>query len=282
GDQEGLVKVAGHGEAAVTVWYSNFVAANRIVSPLPNDLDAKVFTDAPRHNFIDDLVLKKLESLRIPPSPPCSDHEFIRRAFLDAMGILPTPEEVQKFVADKSSDKRAKLIDAILERPEFVDYWAHKWSDLLLVSTRKLPQPAVWSFYQLIRQSVADNKPWDRFAREVLTAQGGTQRNGAAGYFVLHRDVTDLTEATSVTFMGMSITCARCHNHPLEKWTQDEYWAFANLFSRVGLKNGDRSGEVLVQSRPEGDALHLRRGVPMPPKPLDGQPLPPDSPADRR
>jgi hypothetical protein len=281
-DQEGLVKVAGHGEAAITVWYANFVAANRIVSPLPNDLDAKVFTDAPRHNFIDDLVLKKLEALRIPPSPPCTDHEFIRRAFLDAMGILPTPKEVQTFVADKAPDKRAKLIDALLERPEFVDYWAHKWSDMLLVSTRKLSQSGVWAFYQFIRQAVADNKPWDRFAREVLTAQGSTGRNGAANYFVLHRDVTDLTEATSVTFMGMSITCARCHNHPLEKWTQDQYWGMANLFARVGLKDGDRPGEVSVQARPEGDVPHPRRGRPMPPAPLDGKPLDLAGRADRR
>jgi hypothetical protein len=281
-DQEGMVKVGGHGEAAITVWYSNLVAANRIVSPLPNDLDGKVFTSAARNNFIDDLVLKKLEALRIPPSPLCSDHEFIRRAFLDAMGVLPTPQEVQKFITDKSPDKRAKLIDAILERPEFVDYWAHKWSDLMLVSTRKLSQPGVWSFYQFIRRSVADNKPWDRFAREVLTAQGGTGRNGAANYFVLHRDVTDLTESSSVTFMGMSITCARCHNHPLEKWTQDQYWGMANLFARVGLKNGDRPGEVSVQARPEGDVPHPRRGRPMPPTPLDGKALDLDSRGDRR
>jgi hypothetical protein len=174
------------------------------------------------------------------------------------------------------------LIDALLERPEFVDYWAHKWSDVLLVSTRKLPQPAVWTFYQHIRQSVADNKPWDRFARELLTAQGSTSRNGAANYFVLHRDVTDLTEATSVTFLGMSITCCRCHNHPLEKWTQDQYWSMASLFSRVGLKNGDRPGEVSVQAQPEGDAPHPRRGIAMPPTPLDGKPLPADSRIDRR
>src|SRR5207253_8153228 len=117
---------------------------------------------------------------------------------------------------------------------------------------------------------------------DVLTASGGTLTNGAGNFFLLHKDTSDLAESTALTFLGTSITCARCHNHPLEKWTQDEYWAFANLFSRVGLKNGDRAGEVFVQSRPDGDALHLRRGVPMPPAPLDGKPLPPDSPLDRR
>jgi hypothetical protein len=281
-DEDGLVTVAGHGEAAVSVVYSNLVASCAISSPLPNQLDPAVFAKSPRHNFIDDLVLEKLKSLNIPPSGACSDNEFIRRAYLDAAGILPTPAEVKKFLADPAPDRRAKLIDALLERPEFVDYWAYRWSDVLLISSRKLPQPAVWSFYQFVRQSVADNKPWDRFAREILTARGSNLKNGAANYFVIHKDVTDLNETTAVTFMGMSITCARCHNHPLEKWTQDQYWAMANLFARVGLKNGDRPGEVAVQSLPEGDVPHLRRGVAMPPAPLDGKPLPAGSPLDRR
>jgi hypothetical protein len=281
-DDNGQVRVAGHGEAAITVWYSNLVALCRISSPLPNPVDPKVFAVAPRHNYLDELSLKKLEALHIPPSPLCTDNEFIRRAYLDAAGILPTPAEVEKFLADRRPDKRSRLIDALLERPEFVDYWAYKWSDVLLVSSRKLPQPAMWAFYQYIRQSVADNKPWDQFARDILTAQGSNLENGAANYFVLHKDVSELTETTAVTFLGMSVTCCRCHNHPLEKWTQDQYWELANLFARVALRNGDRAGEVLVRSQPTGDVLHLRRGLAMPPTPLDGKPLPPDSPLDRR
>jgi hypothetical protein len=281
-DANGKVKVADYGEAAVTVWYSNLVAANRIASPSANTLDPKVFSSAARHNFIDGLVLRKLEGLRLPPSSLCSDAEFLRRAYLDAAGILPKPDELARFLADKSPDKRAKVIDALLERPEFIDYWAYKWSDMLLITTRRLPQSSVWSFYQFVRQSVADNKPWDRFVRDVLTASGSNLDNGAANYFVLHKDISDLTESTSVTFMGMSITCCRCHNHPLEKWTQDQYWSMANLFSRVALKNGERGGEVNVQSLPSGDVPHLRRGVPMPPTPLDGKPLSLDSPVDRR
>jgi hypothetical protein len=281
-DPDGRVKVAGSGEAAVNVLFSNLVASCRIAVPLPNVVDPKLFAQAPRQNYIDELVLKKLDALHIPPSPPCADAEFIRRAYLDAAGILPTPEEVQRFTADTQPDKRARLIDGLLRRPEFVDYWAYKWSDLFLVSTRRLQQPAVWSFYQYLRQSVADDKPWDRLAREVLTAGGSNLENGAANYYVLHKDVTDVTEATAVTFLGMSLTCARCHNHPLEKWTQDQYWQMANLFSRVVLKNGDRGGEVLVEALPSGDVPHPRRGVAMPPAPLDARPLPLDSPADRR
>src|SRR5947209_10877035 len=223
-----------------------------------------------------------MEALHIPLSPTCNDGEFIRRAYLDAAGILPTPEEVKKFLADTSTDKRTKLIDALLERPEFVDYWSYKWSDVLLVSTRKLPQPDTWAFYQFIRQSVADNKPWDHFARDILISTGNTLENGAANYFVLHKDVTDLTESTSVTFMGLSINCCRCHNHPLEKWTQDQYWEMANLFSRVAMKNADNAGAVSVQSEPTGEVYHPRRGMAMPPTPLDGKPLPSQSSADRR
>jgi hypothetical protein len=281
-DQEGKVRVTGYGEAAITLWYANLVAVCRITSPLANTIAPDTFAHSARRNYIDDLVLAKLAALRIPPSPLCTEEDFIRRAFLDATGTLPTADEVRKFLADRAPDKRARLIDALLERPEFVDYWAYKWSDLLLVSTRKLSQEGVWAFYQFIRQSVADNQPWDRFARDILTSSGSTLRNGAANYFVLHKGISDLSEATSVTFLGMSITCCRCHNHPLEKWTQDQYWSMANLFSRVALKKGDRKSEITVQSQPFGDVPHPRRGNAMPPTPLDGKPLSLESTADRR
>jgi hypothetical protein len=281
-DADGKVTVAGPGETAVSVWFANHVAANRITVPLPNPIDPQVFARSPRHNFIDELVLKKLAELNLPPSQQCTDAEFLRRLYLDVAGILPTTAELERFLADTSPDRRAKAIDALVERPEFVDFWAHKWSDLLLVSTRRLPQPAMWSFYQYVRGSVADNKPWDRFAREILTSSGSTLQNGATVYFALHKDTAELTEATSLTFLGMSITCCRCHNHPLEKWTQDQYWSMANLFGRVALKNGERAGDILVQSQPTGDVPHLRRGIAMPPTPLDGKPLAPDSSTDRR
>ena len=272
-DDQGTIKVAGHGEAAIVVLYGSHVALVRIASPFENEVDPKVFAQSPRHNFIDDLVVKKLESLKIPPSPQCSDAEFIRRAHLDAIGVLPTPDEVRNSPTTRASDRRAKLIDALLERPEFVDYWTYKWSDLLLISSRKLPQPAMRSFAHFVRQSVADNKPWDRFARDILTVRGNSLQNGQANYFMLHKDISDLTESTALTFMGMSLTCCRCHNHPLEKWTQDQYWSLANLFSQVAIKNGDRAGEFSIQSALEGDIAHPRRGIAMPPTPLDGKPL---------
>lgn len=278
----GLVNVAGNGEASINVSFSNFVAFARVTSPLPNPIDPRVLAESKRNNFVDELNLKKLETLRVPPSPLCSDAEFIRRACLDAAGILPIPEEVERFVADPSADKRAKWIDALLDRQEFVDYWTYKWSDLLLVSSRKLPQPAMWAYYQWVRKCVADNKPWDQFARELLTVTGSTLSNGAGNYYVLHKDVTELTETTAVTFLGMSITCARCHNHPLEKWTQDQYYGMANLFSRVTLKNGERGGDLVLFAASSGDIPHPRTGMAMPPRPLDADAMTIDSPADRR
>ncbi len=280
---DGKVTVAGHGEAAMSVWYSNKVASATILSPFPDKVDPKLFASSPRHNYIDDGVLKKLVRLNLPPSPSCTDAEFIRRAYLDAAGILPTPEEVRDFLADRASDKRDRLIDRLLDRGECTDYWAYKWSDLLLITTRRLPQPAVWSFYQFVRQSVADNKPWDRFARDVLTASGSTlaKRRGQLLRAAQGRHRPDRIDVRDVSWACRS-PAARCHNHPLERWTQDQYWGMANLFSRVGLKNGDRAGEVFVQAQPDGDAPHPRRGFPMPPTPLDGKPLPLDSSTDRR
>ncbi len=280
-DEDGAVAVVGTGETAIAVLFGSRVVTATVTVPFANTVDDAVFAKAARNNFIDGPILAKLRLLRVPPSPTSTDAEFIRRAHLDTCGILPKPAELEKFLADVSTDKRAKLIDALLARSEYVDFWSHKWSDLLLISTRKLSQPSVWGAYRKVRESVADNQPWDKFAREILTASGSSLSTGG-GYFVMHKDVSDLAESTALTFLGTSITCARCHNHPLEKWTQDQYWQMANLFSRVGLKNGDRPGEVLVQSLGSGDALHLRRGIAMAPTPLGGKALPVDSPQDRR
>jgi hypothetical protein len=279
---DGIVKVQGAGEAAVSAWYSSRLVTARITSPFPNQVNPGVYARAPRANFIDDLVLKKLEELRIEPSALSSDGEFIRRAYLDAAGILPAADDVRRFLADTAADKRAKLIDALLERPEFVDYWAYKWSDLLLVSSRNLPSNAMWSYYNWIRASVEANKPWDQMAREILTASGNTLSNGAANYYVLHKSPIAVAENVAMTFMGFSITCARCHNHPLEKWTQKDYYQLANLFSRVAAKNGSDRGDIIVYPARTGEINHPRLNVPLDPRPLDGSPLPLDSPKDRR
>lgn len=281
-DDMGRAKMAGSGEAAITVWFSSKVTFARVVSPFPGAPPKDAYAKADRVNFVDDLVLNKLQSLGLTPSAACTDGEFIRRACLDAAGILPTPAETQAFVAETTPDKRQKLIERLLARPEFTDYWAYKWSDLFLVSSKKLSAPATKVFYEYLRKSVADNKPWNTLAREILTPTGSSLDNGAANYYVMHKDPIDLTETTTQAFMGMPLMCAHCHNHPLEKWTQRDYFQMANLFSRVRLKSGDRAGEVLVLAADEGNINLPRLGVPLPPRPLDGEEMALDDPSDRR
>jgi hypothetical protein len=281
-DDAGLVSVMGHGAGAVSAWFGSLVAIAPVVVPFGNELSSETFAQAPRKNFIDELVLEKLEQLNVPPSPMCSDGEFIRRAYLDTLGILPTVEETQAFLADAGADKRERLIDALLARPEFVDYWTYKWSDLLLVNSEKLPGAAMWSFHNWIRNQVSANTPWDQFVRQLITAKGSTLENGAANYFALHEEALDLAETTSVAFLGMSVNCARCHNHPLEKWTNAQYYSFANLFARVRIKNAQGEGNNIVFSASEGDLIQPATGRVQPPAPLDGEPVAADDPRERR
>jgi hypothetical protein len=291
-DDQGHVTMHSFGEAPVTVWYQSHVAFSRLRIPYRYQLQETVFKNAPRHNYIDDAILKHLEALHIPPSPPASDSEFIRRAYLDGAGILPKPAEVKAFLRDSSPDKRNRLIDALMKRPEFVDYWAYKWSDLLLVSSNRLSNGEMWSYYNWIRDSVARNKPWDQFVYEIVTATGNTVRNGAANYWVIHRDPLDTSENMAQAFLGITITCAHCHNHPLAKWTQKDYYGMANLFARVRLKtfspSGARKGigplfnNVTVYSAPTGEFTDDRFMTVLPPKPLDAKALPETIPGDTR
>jgi hypothetical protein len=286
-DERGLVTVTGPGEAAIKVWYLNHNAMAFMTVPYANEAPAEVFTAAARRNFIDDSVLSKLEALRLPPSPRCDDATFLRRAYLDTIGMLPTAEEARAYLAEEGSDKRDRVIDHLLSRPEFVDYWSYKWSDVLLLSGQRLRPKAVETFYNWIRERVAKNMPWDEFVREIVTAVGSTHENGAANFYALHQDPEGMAETVAQAFMGLSINCAKCHNHPLEKWTNDQYYSFANLFSRVRSKgwggdsrNGD--GQRVVYSDTQGELIQPSRGLPQPPAPLDGDTLPFDATEDRR
>lgn len=281
-DQDGLVKMNGPGEAAITLWYSSRVLYSRLTVPYANKIDTTAYSRFPHHNFIDDLVVEKLQRLHIAPSALSSDSVFIRRAYLDATGLLPTAADVESFLADKSPDKRARLIDKLLASDDYVDYWAYKWSDVFLVSSRKLRPVSMWAFYDWIHASVAENKPWNRMAADIFLGAGGTRENGALNYFLIHKDPIDLMETSTEAFLGQRITCARCHNHPLEKWTQTQYYEMVNLFSRVGIKNGSSPNDPVVYVKTSGEYLHPRLLRALPPTPLDGKPMPLDSTADRR
>ena len=281
-DTAGLVRVVGYGEGAISASYLSANVVATISSAFVGSTPSDIFAAAPRRNFIDELVLAKLTALNLPPSPPATDAEFIRRAFLDTIGVLPTADETRAFFADPAPDKRDKLVELLLARPEFVDYWTYKWSDLLLVTTEKLKPAAMWAYHDWIRNQVANNTPWDVLARSIVTATGSTLENGAANFFVLHQDPADLAETTSLAFLGMSINCAKCHNHPLEKWTNDQYYGMANLFARVRTKDLTGDGNRMVFPVRDGELVQPRTGKPQAPCPLDGKPLDLADTADRR
>ena len=283
----GLAKVIGHGEGAVTAWYSGQIALARITSPWPSDIPDEVYSQTPRRNVIDDAVLGQLRRLNLKPSPRSSDSEFIRRVHLDVVGMLPTPEVTRAFLADPSVTKRDAMIESLLAQPEFVDYWTYRLSDLFLISGRKLRPDALKSYYQWLRGEMETGTPWDQIVRQVISARGDTMKNGATNFYSVHQDPETMAENVSQAFMSLSINCAKCHNHPLEKWTNDQYYSFANLFARVRAKGwgGDaRSGNgartLFIANR--GDLIQPRTGKPQPPAPLDGQAIESDSPEDRR
>ncbi len=281
-DDFGRVKMNGRGESAITLYYQSKVLYARVMVPFETEVRATDFNNFQRKNFIDDFAVTKWKSLNLLPSAKATEEVFLRRAFLDAAGILPTAEEVENFLADTSADKREKAIDRLLERDEFVDYWAYKWSDLFLISSRKLPTKTMWSFYNWIHDSVKVNKSWDQVARDIFTSTGSNRANGALNYFVIHKDPIELSENVTQAFLGQRLTCARCHNHPLEKWTQKQYYQLANVFSRIGIKNGNQAGEQIVFVKSSGDINHPRLQRPLDPAPLDGDAMSLDSTVDRR
>jgi hypothetical protein len=285
-DDHGVASVMGSGEGAISAWYSQKIAIANITVPYPAG-DFVAGSQVPPKNFIDELVDKQLVRLNLPASPLCDDSTFIRRAFLDTIGTLPTMDETNAFLADQSGDKRDKLVDSLLARKEFVDYWTYKWSDVLTINGTRLRPQAVKAYYMWLRERVEKNTPWDETVRQVLTATGDSLENGATNFYALQQSPEDMTENACQAFMGLSIGCAKCHNHPLEKWTNDQYYGMASLFARVKAKgwggearNGDGGRTLYVAT--SGELVQPRTGKPQPPTPLDSEPIPFEEEADRR
>ena len=286
-DENGNVEIVGPGEGAIVGWFSSKISVARITVPYDNKIDPQIFAQLQPRSFIDEQINQQLRRLNLPPSPRCNDETFIRRVFLDCIGLPPTADEVRNFLADSSEDKRDKLIDQLLERPEFVDYWTYKWSDLLMLNGALLRPEALKTYYHWVHDHVEKNTPWNEFVAEILTATGSSFENGATNFYALYQTPEDMTENACQAFLGLSIGCAKCHNHPLEKWTNDQYYAMANLFSRVKAKGwgGDsRNGDGLrtVFAAESGDLIQPRTGKPQPPTPLDGEPVAFDATEDRR
>ena len=266
---DGLVKALRHGEAPVRVHFQGLVAVKLFTMPFDGDVDSSQY--AARNNFIDDHVFPKLASLHIPVSTQCDDATFVRRAFLDAIGTLPTAAEVQKFIDDSRPDKRARLVDDLLARPEWADYWAMTFCDLLQNRKERdhdVRGPKnVRAFHAWVRQQLAVNRPWNQLARDVILATGDSSAHPEVGYYVYtigekqHVEESEVAESLAQAFLGTRIGCAKCHNHPLEKFTQDDYYRFAAFFSRVSLKRTEPEKGVTTLSLGSSEERDARKQI---------------------
>ena len=251
---DGHVESLAFGEVTVSVRYLGKQVPVRLAF-IPARADF-VWSGAAASGFIDEHVFEKLRSLRMNPSSVCDDATFVRRVYLDLLGVVPSGESARAFVADADPEKRAKLVERLLTREEFADFWALKWADLLRIEERQLDANGVRLFHGWIRKSIADGKPMDAFARELLSARGSTYENPPANWWRANRDPVARAENTARVFLGSQINCAQCHNHPFERWTQADYYDWAAVFRRVGYKivKNDRK-DVSDQKEFKGDQI---------------------------
>jgi len=263
--KDGLVKAVRRGEAAILVRFEGLYAANLVT--VMGDRSGFQWTPVAENNFIDKHVDTKLQKMRILPSEICTDAEFIRRVSLDLTGMPPKPERVRAFLEQKDEDKRTRLVDELIGNKDFVEYWANKWADLLQCNGESLGQKGVWVYRQWIKQSIAENVPYDKMVRSVLTAEGSAFKNPAVNYFRVLREPGRITEDVSQTFLGVRFNCNKCHDHPFEKWTQNQYYQFGAYFAQVAFKRGGLPGEEIVyRNYMGGEVKHLKTDMVMAPK----------------
>jgi hypothetical protein len=276
---DGLVSASARGEAFIMARFETHTVGSQVLV-LPKDLQ---YTPPPiTGNYIDELVGAKLNKLRILPSEICTDEEFLRRVTLDITGTLPTEEEYHAFMADSSADKRAKLVDRLLERKEFAEIWAMKWSELLMVkSSNDVSYKSMYLYSTWLTDKIAKNTPINQLVTEILSASGGTFKEPATNFYQIERDTLKVSENVAQVFMGIRTQCAQCHNHPFDRWTQNEYYAFAAFFAQIGRKEGEDYRETIVFNRGSGEVNHPLTRKPMKPKFLGG-PEPDLKPGDDR
>jgi len=269
-DASGLVTAGLRGEAFVMARFETHTVGSQVIS-LPKGL-VYDWPAPPGTGRIDELVDAKLRKLRITPSDSCTDEEFLRRASLDICGVLPTSDEYRSFVSSPDPEKRAHLVDQLLARPEFVDLWVMKWSELLMIRTvpNQVSYKAMLLYYDWLQERIEANTPIDALVRELVAAKGGTFTDPATNYFQHERDTLKTAENVAQVFMGMRIQCAQCHNHPFDRWTMDDYYGFANFFAQIGRKQGEDPRETIVFNSGGGDVKHPVGGRVVPPKFLGG------------
>jgi hypothetical protein len=295
--KDGVVTSVRRGEAAILIRYEGNYTAREVV--VMGDRSGYQWADVPEYNYIDGHVYGKLKKVKTLPSDVCSDIEFLRRASLDITGLPPKSDKVRAFLADTTPqrEKREKLVDELLASKDYSEYWANRWADLLQCTSESLGQKAVWQYKDWIRQAIRENKPYDQFVREILLAEGNAYKNPAVNYYRVLREPGKIAEDVSQTFLGVRFNCNKCHDHPFERWTQNQYYEFAAYFSRVAIKRGfmDRevvkdegsgteriiSEEVVYRKRDGGEVTHPKTGKVMAPHAPFGSAKPADD-DDRR
>ncbi len=277
---DGLVTAGARGEAFVMARFETYTVGSQFIV-LPKALQFE-YPKEPEGNYVDKLVAAKLQKLRISPSAICTDEVFIRRVSLDIVGIPPTVEEYNHFMASAAPDKRAKLIDELLGRKEFAEIWVNKWAELLQIkSSIQISYKAMFLYYNWLVERLGKDMPMDQMVQELLGATGGTFKNPATNFYQNTTEILRSTENVAQVFMGMRIQCAQCHNHPFDRWTQDDYYGFAAFFSQIGRKQGEDYRETIVFNSGGGEMAHPVGGRAMKPKFLGGA-VPDTAGKDRR
>jgi hypothetical protein len=270
----GMVTAVGRGEGHVMIRFADRATTVQVTLPYGSPVCDSGAKTIARNNFIDDLLNAKWKTLGLTPSPLCDDATFLRRLYLDAIGTLPTPAEIRAFLANQSPDKRNAAIYAVLARPEFVDFWTVKWGDLLRINRDALQEKGMWSFHNWVKESIRDGRPLDQFVRDILLAEGSTFTDGPANFYRVGRVPADWAETTAQVFLGVRLQCAKCHHHPFDNWSQDDYYGMAAFFARLGQKNSQEFGlfgrETIIHTKSTGEQTHpLKRQV-VKPHPLGG------------
>jgi hypothetical protein len=270
---EGLVTAKNRGEAFVMARFATFTVGSQTIV-VPKDAPTYVWPNVPENNYIDKLINAKLQKLQILPSELCDDATFIRRVFIDTTGTLPTTKEFDAFIASTDPKKREKLVDDLLTRPEFVDLWVMKWAELLKIrstdNVNEMSYKATLLYFDWLKDQFTKNVPINQIVKQLLSSSGGTFKNPPTNYYQAENETLKVAENTAQVFAGIRMQCAQCHNHPFDRWTQNDYYGFASFFTQIGRKPAEDGRETIVFNSGGGEVKHPLTNKPMPPKFLGG------------
>ncbi|MBC8350442.1 MAG: DUF1553 domain-containing protein [Planctomycetes bacterium] len=269
----GMSEGTGYGEAVCMVGYGTQLTTSRVTSSQPATVP---FPDVPFNNKVDEMAVAKLRALNVIPSASCTDAEFLRRVYLDVIGMLPTAEEARTFFADTNPDKRKHLIDSLLQRPEYADFYAVKWGDVLQINRdnpARLQDKGMWAYYRWLWDALDQNMPMDQFVHESLTARGSGYQNGPANLYRIGEGPQGMAEHVSTAFLGVRLDCAHCHNHPFEQFTLIDNLGMAAFFTKVRLKRTQEQDEEVIYVADSGSIKNPETNQVASPKFLGGAEL---------